>query len=127
VSTPPSTPPEDPRETIVGALLQASGGRELLTVAEAALALRVTRGWLYANRVRLGGVALGAGPKAPIRFDARTLAARLTAGAQDDDPPPPSRPPTARRKRRQTTAGADDALLPVRDRFAEATPKPKAA
>jgi hypothetical protein len=122
----PSIPPHDPRETLVAALLQASGGRDLITVAEAAQALRVTRGWLYANRVRLGGVALGTGPKAPIRFDVGTLAERLVPGTRDDDPPPS--PPRPRRRRgRAMPAASSEGLLPVRDRFAEAIPTRKAA
>jgi hypothetical protein len=64
---------EHEREVVVAALLRASGGQALVTVAEAAAALPLTPEYLYENRERLGGVRLGFGRKARSRFDAETL------------------------------------------------------
>jgi len=48
---------------------EAQGEPELLSAGELARRLRVKRPWVYRNRHLLGGVRIGAGPKAPWRFD----------------------------------------------------------
>jgi hypothetical protein len=116
---PDETPNATARDALVSALLAESSGNPLITVDEAARALRVERGYLYRRVEDLGGIRLGAGPKAPIRFPAAILAERiLAAGA------PPSEPPQAprARKRRRGTSETHADLLPVRDRFAAARP-----
>jgi hypothetical protein len=42
---------------------------ELLSAGELARRLRVERPWIYRHRHLLGGIRIGAGPKAPWRFD----------------------------------------------------------
>jgi hypothetical protein len=48
------------------------GEPELLSAGELARRLRVERPWVYRHRELLGGLRIGAGPKAPWRFDYRT-------------------------------------------------------
>jgi len=45
---------------------------ELISAGELARRLRVERPWVYRNRELLGGLRIGAGPKAPWRFEYRT-------------------------------------------------------
>jgi hypothetical protein len=45
------------------------GEPELLSAGELARRLRVERPWVYRNRALLGGIRIGAGPKAPWRFN----------------------------------------------------------
>ncbi len=42
---------------------------ELLSAGELARRLRVERPWVYRHREALGGMRIGAGPKAPWRFE----------------------------------------------------------
>ena len=56
----------------VAALLRGRGTEqapELLSAGELARRLRVERPWVYRHRHLLGGVRIGAGPKAPWRFE----------------------------------------------------------
>lgn len=46
-----------------------AGQPELLSAGELAHRLRVERPWVYRHRHLLGGMRIGAGPKAPWRFD----------------------------------------------------------
>lgn len=41
----------------------------MLTVDEIARTFRVSRAWVYENAQRLGGIRLGPGQRAPLRFD----------------------------------------------------------
>jgi hypothetical protein len=50
---------------------------ELLSAGELAHRLRVERPWVYRHRHLLGGMRIGAGPKAPWRFDYKTALAAL--------------------------------------------------
>ncbi len=62
-------------ERIAAQVVQLRGGREtqgepeLLSAGELARRLRVERPWVYRNRHLLGGLRIGAGPKAPWRFE----------------------------------------------------------
>jgi hypothetical protein len=56
----------------VAQLLEERAARnepELLSASELARRLRVERPWVYRYRHLLGGVRIGAGPKAPWRFE----------------------------------------------------------
>jgi hypothetical protein len=104
-------------------LLAAAGAGEtprLLTVAEVAAVLRVEAGWVYDHAASPGALRLGSGSRAPIRFEARTVAARVRAlaeGASFDlqELQPDVKPRKARKKRVARSAG----LLPVRPRLGE--------
>ena len=61
-------------------LTSVSEGDRLLTAAEVAQRFGVNRGWVYAHAGDLGVVRLGAGPRAPLRFDPATVAAYLLNG-----------------------------------------------
>jgi hypothetical protein len=106
------------RDALVGALLTESNGNPLVTVDEAARALRVKPNYLYQRVRELGGIRLGDGPKAPIRFPAAVLADRITVAGSAAEP----RPEPRSRKRSRRTGGSHPELLPVRDRFAAARP-----
>jgi hypothetical protein len=49
----------------------------MLTVEDVSDIFRVSRAWVYENARRLGGVKLGPGERAPLRFDPAILAAAL--------------------------------------------------
>jgi hypothetical protein len=115
---PDETPNATARDALVSALLAESDGNPLVTVDEAARALRVKPGYLYQRVAVLGGVRLGDGPKAPIRFPAAVLADRITVARSAAEP----RPKTRSRKRSRQTPESHAELLPVRDRFAAARP-----
>ena len=56
----------------IAALLRDRGNEkapDLLSAGELARRLRVERPWVYRNRALLGGLRIGAGPKAPWRFE----------------------------------------------------------
>jgi hypothetical protein len=56
----------------VAAILRGRGteqASELLSAGELARRLRVERPWVYRHRHLLGGIRMGAGPKAPWRFE----------------------------------------------------------
>ena len=66
-------------DLIAQRVLQLLGDRngdeiQLLTVAQVARRFQVHPSWVYANARRLGALRLGAGPKAPLRFDPRRVA-----------------------------------------------------
>ena len=76
---PAPSPSTTPRQVFLEALLHEFEGRPLVTVAEAARALRVEPSYLYARQRVLGAARLSEGPRAPIRFFAHALAERLAA------------------------------------------------
>jgi hypothetical protein len=49
----------------------------MLTAEDVSNSFGVSRAWVYENARRLGGVRLGPGERAPIRFDPETVAAAL--------------------------------------------------
>jgi len=51
--------------------------RPMLTVEDICATFQVSRAWVYENAGRLGGVKLGPGQRAPLRFDANRVAASL--------------------------------------------------
>jgi hypothetical protein len=82
----------------VAALLrqQGSGNRpELLSAGELAHRLRVERPWVYRHRELLGGMRIGAGPKAPWRFDYEKAVEAL----RHHQPQTPAPSPETRRSR----------------------------
>jgi len=112
-----------PIEPLEQLLLAAAGVGEtprLLTVAQVAAVLHVEAGWAYDHAASLGTFRLGSGSRAPIRFEARTVAARVRAlaeGASFDlqELQPDVKQRKARKKRAARSAG----LLPVRPRLGE--------
>ncbi len=65
----------------------------LLTAAQLAQALNVSRAWVYENARRLGARKLGDGPRARLRFDLETArTATCTSEATDAPRPAPRRP-----------------------------------
>jgi hypothetical protein len=113
--------PTDPLEQLLLAAAGAGETPRLLTVAEVAAVLHVEAGWVYDHAASLGAFRLGAGSRSPIRFEARTVAARVRALADGasfglQELQPDVRPRKARRRRAARSAG----LLPVRPRLGEA-------
>ena len=68
----------------------------LIDAQELADELGVARDWVYANAQRLGGVRLGDGPRARLRFDVELARRALASGPEDTQPPSNGAP---RRKR----------------------------
>jgi len=64
-------------ERVVRLLASVAEVDRLLTAAEVAHRFGVHRGWVYAHAGDLGVVRLGAGPRAPLRFDPATVATYL--------------------------------------------------
>jgi hypothetical protein len=64
----------------------------LIDARELAELLGVARDWVYANADRLGGVRLGDGPRARLRFDA-DRAREALAARSGGVPPLPTSPP----------------------------------
>ena len=62
---------------------EAQGEPELISAGELARRLRVERPWVYRHRHLLGGLRIGAGPKAPWRFEYQS-AGRGPAPAASD-------------------------------------------
>jgi len=84
------------------AALIAPAQRRLVDAAELAEHLGVKRGWVYAHAAVLGGVRLGSGPRAPLRFDIE-VARRVVTG--DGQPVGRSRREPPSRPRRRAAAG----------------------
>lgn len=77
--------------------------RPLLTVEDICATFQVSRAWVYENAGRLGGVKLGPGARAPLRFEANRVTAALNPLIASDatEPPMPSaKPPSRRRSKR---------------------------
>lgn len=72
-------------ERIASQVVQLLGEREareepeLISAGELARRLRVERPWVYRNRALLGGLRIGAGPKAPWRFEYASAVEALRA------------------------------------------------
>ena len=58
----------------------------LVDARDLAEQLGVARDWVYANADRLGGVRLGNGPRARLRFDVEQAREALAAGGEDGQP-----------------------------------------
>ena len=93
-----------------------AGRPPLVGVAELARFLNVEPGWVYAHAGELGAWRLGAGPRAPLRFDLGEVERRLvccSSGRTSVEPSTPTVEPTAGRRRRRRS-GTSVPLLPVR-------------
>jgi hypothetical protein len=73
--------------------------KPLLTVEDVCATFQVSRAWVYENAGRLGGVKLGPGRRAPLRFDARRVAAALNPLSSADATDPSSAPAPKRARR----------------------------
>lgn len=117
-----SSPPADTLEALFLAVARRDGAERLLTVSDVAEALRVEPAWVYEHARELGALRLGGGRRAPIRFEARTIAARVRqlhegveSAASQERPAASSAP----RRRRARSAAPASHLLPVRGRLAD--------
>jgi len=88
----------------VAELLQPPVTGVLVDARRLAAMLGVERDWIYTNAERLGGVRLGPGPKARLRFDVDRARAAVDGTLQGDGAPP-TRLPAARRGRPRTSTG----------------------
>lgn len=71
--------------------------RPMLTVEDICATFQVSRAWVYENAARLGGVKLGPGQRAPLRFDAKRVTAALTPLAAETPTPAKASRPTRKR------------------------------
>lgn len=77
--------------------------RPMLTVEDICATFQVSRAWVYENAGRLGGVKLGPGQRAPLRFDVNRVAAALsplTATNATEPSTPKTDSPSRRRPKR---------------------------
>jgi hypothetical protein len=59
-------------------------GPPMLTVEDICIVFKVSRAWVYENAKRLGGVKLGPGQRAPLRFYANRVAESLKPLVNDE-------------------------------------------
>ena len=78
-------------ERLAEVLSSAPANVGLVDAQELAEQLGVARDWVYANAERLGGVRLGDGPRARLRFDAERAQEALTANSGDGQATGPER------------------------------------
>lgn len=71
----------------------------LLTVEDICATFQVSRAWVYENAGRLGGVKLGPGQRAPLRFDGKRVTASLNPLTSSEMVKPPVPSTTRGRKR----------------------------
>lgn len=76
----------------------------LIDARDLAEELGVARDWVYANANRLGGVRLGDGPRARLRFDAERAREALAASADGARPRRDGAPPRRRDRPRRDSA-----------------------
>ena len=106
-------------ERLLGALDEGRGqGESWLTADEMGRRYEVTGGWFRERAEAFGGVRLGEGPRAPIRFSPSRVADTIASWSADRRSPAPEVP--ARRalspRRRNAPSGTTKDLLPIRGR-----------
>jgi hypothetical protein len=83
----------------------------LIDARELAEELGVARDWVYANAERLGGVRLGNGPRARLRFDIELARQALAAGGNGGQPPSNRAAPRRRGRPRREAVPAGVPLI----------------
>jgi hypothetical protein len=83
----------------------------LIDARELAEELGVARDWVYANAERLGGVRLGNGPRARLRFDVELARQALAAGGNGAQPPSNGAAPRRRGRPRREVVPAGVPLI----------------
>ena len=83
----------------------------LIDARELAAELGVARDWVYANAERLGGVRLGNGPRARLRFDVGVARQALAAGGNRARPPSDGSAPRRRGRPRRDAVPAGVPLI----------------
>ncbi len=73
----------------------------MLTVEDVCVTFQVSRAWVYENAARLGGVKLGPSRRAPLRFEAKRVAAAMNPLGRPDATSTAERQATPRRPRRK--------------------------
>lgn len=104
-------------------------GEPLLSAAELAVFLGVTRSWVYENASLLAAIPLGSGPRARLRFEREKALERLNAcspGRESSSEEVPAQP-AIRARRRRDRADTNVVLLPIRGRSAPESDAKKAA
>jgi len=88
----------------------------LLSAREVAERYGLSARWVREHAFELGGLRLGGGAKPRLRFDAATVASRMTSWPPRRQSPTPELPAATRRLRRDRPngLGTKTALLPIR-------------
>ena len=96
--------------------LPAGSRSRLVTAAELAAVLGVSRSTVYEQRVKLGARHVGDGPRPRLRFDVDQALAAWTACQSGEESQAPDPPATTGRTRHQrpTATGSHAPLLPVK-------------
>lgn len=87
----------------------------LLSAAQLAQHLGLTRSWIYQHARELGAIQLGTGSKPRLRFDLTTVKTALTRTDNNYSAHPAPQAPRPRHRPGKTT---DTALLPIHDSYA---------
>jgi hypothetical protein len=113
----------DAIERIAQRVAELLGGQDravergcLVDAGTLARQLGVTRAWIYEHAPELGGVRIGSGPRARLRFDPQQALTALRAQPECEGqlPGAPTRDQPRQRRRDSSTVP----LLPIRDRSA---------
>jgi hypothetical protein len=86
----------------------------LIEAEELAELLGVSRDWVYANKRRLGAIAIGEGERPRLRFDVERVRAVIAGGEAGGQPRPEA--PARRRTRRARESTPEPAVKPIRAR-----------
>ena len=102
--------------------------RQLLTAAQLAQQLGVTRRWIYEHATHLGAIRVGTGAKPRLRFDADVAAQALNPSHANKGPELPDRPQRQRSRRRppRQSASAGDECPTLPDLLPIKRPRPTA-
>jgi hypothetical protein len=87
----------------------------LVDAARLARHLGMTRAWVYEHAHELGGIRVGNGPRARLRFDVATVTAALAAHGPANHRPAPEPTSTRRPRQHPRTSQPSAPLLPVHD------------
>lgn len=86
----------------------------LLTAAEVAARLGVTRAYVYEHASDLGAIKLGNGQRPRLRFDPRLVGQALRVAEREAAPAPSSAAHRQRRRRSASAWTSDQKLLPIK-------------
>lgn len=98
---------------VVALLSGAAAPAQLVSAAELSRRLGVSRSTVYEKAEELGGIRIGSGPRARLRFDADQVAKTLGLGGSSVDASARPRSAAVRRRRPRRNPSRRD-LLPIR-------------
>lgn len=88
---------------------------KLVSAAELARTMNLSRDWIYSHATELGAVRVGSGKKARLRFELDTALSSwvvCSVSKRPPEPEPAANEPVSRRRKRRS-AGTGTVLLPI--------------